>query len=65
MIRWLISVVLLALGSVLFEAATVEAQDGAAKRILIHMKTSLAQDDAQILCGAQRSPGPPSRPGTR
>src|SRR5581483_11288434 len=48
MIRWLISVVLLALGSVLFEAATVEAQDGAAKRILIHMKTSLAEDDAQI-----------------
>ena len=48
MIRWLISVVLLALGSFLFEAATVEAQDGAAKRILIHMKTSLAEDDAQI-----------------
>lgn len=48
MIRSLVSVLILALGSFFFEAATVEAQEVAAKRILIHMKTSLALDDAQI-----------------
>jgi hypothetical protein len=48
MIRSLASVLILALGSVFAEAAAVEAQEVAATRILIHMKTSLAQDDAQI-----------------
>src|SRR5579885_1806880 len=48
MIRSLVSVVILALGSVLAEPAAVEAHDVAATRILIHMKTSLAEDDAQI-----------------
>lgn len=48
MIRSLVSALILALGSFFFEAATVEAQEVVAKRILIHMKTSLAQDDAQI-----------------
>jgi predicted peroxiredoxin len=46
--RSLISVLFVVLGSFLFEAATIEAQEVAAKRILIHMKTSLAEDDAQI-----------------
>ncbi len=46
--RSLVTVMVLALGSVLLEAATVEAQEAAAKRVLIHMKTSLALDDAQI-----------------
>jgi hypothetical protein len=44
----LVSVLILALGSFFIEAGTVEAQEVAAKRILIHMKTSLALDDAQI-----------------
>lgn len=48
MIRSLVTVLILALGSFLLEAATVEAQEVSAKRILIHMKTSLALDDAQI-----------------
>ena len=48
MIRSLVSVLMLVLGSFFFEATTVEAQEVAAKRVLIHMKTSLALDDAQI-----------------
>lgn len=48
MIRSLVSVLILALGSFFFEAATVEAQEVATKRILIHMKTSLVLDDAQV-----------------
>ncbi len=46
--RSLVTVMVLALGGVLLEAATVEAQEAAAKRVLIHMKTSLALDDVQI-----------------
>lgn len=48
MIRSLVGVLILTLASVLFAPTTVEAQEVAAKRILIHMKTSLALDDAQI-----------------
>lgn len=46
--RSLVNVLVLALGSFFFEAALVEAQEVATKPILIHMKTSLAEDDAQI-----------------
>lgn len=48
MMRSLVTVMVLALSSVLFDAATVEAQAVEAKRILIHMKTALSLDDAQI-----------------
>ena len=48
MIRLLFSVLMLVLSSFFLEATTVEAQEVAAKRVLIHMKTSLAEDDAQI-----------------
>ncbi len=46
--RSLVTMMVLALGSVLFDAATAEAQGVAAKRVLIHMNTSLAEDDAHI-----------------
>lgn len=46
--RLLSGILFVVVGSFFFDAVTVEAQDGAAKRILIHMKTSLALDDAQI-----------------
>lgn len=45
--RSFVIVLFVVLGS-FFEAGMIEAQEVAAKRILIHMKTSLAKDDAQI-----------------
>lgn len=48
MMRSLVTVMILAFGSFFSEAATVEAQEVAEQRVLIHMKTSLALDDAQI-----------------
>lgn len=48
MMRSLVTVMILALGSFFSQATTVEAQEVAEQRVLIHMKTSLALDDAQI-----------------
>ncbi len=48
MTRVFVSIVFVVVVGILFGATMVEAQDVAAKRILIHMKTSLAEDDAQI-----------------
>ncbi len=46
--RLLTGILFVVVGSFFFDAVTVKAQDVTARRILIHMKTSLAEDDAQI-----------------
>jgi hypothetical protein len=46
--RSLIGLLILVIGSFVLNAARADAQEVAASRILIHMKTSLAEDDAQI-----------------
>ncbi|MDA2911890.1 hypothetical protein MYX04_13305, partial [Nitrospiraceae bacterium AH_259_D15_M11_P09] len=46
--RTYFGVVALVIVALLISAGTAEAQQVAPTRILIHMKTSLAEDDAQI-----------------
>jgi hypothetical protein len=46
--RSLIGLLILVIGSFVLNAARADAQEVAASRILIHMETSLAEDDAQI-----------------